>query len=438
VQWLRNVPQHWEVRKLQYCATINDEALPETTEPDYEICYVDIGSVDPVFGINLTEEMIFENAPSRARRIVRDGDTIVSTVRTYLRSIAAIKKPPVNLIVSTGFAVIRPRVVEPVFLSYTLREAGFIDTIVARSVGVSYPAINASEIGTIPIPVPSPDEQPAIADFLDRETAKIDALIEKKQALIEKLKEKRSALISRTVTRGLPPDAARAARLDPHPPTKHSGLDWLGDIPARWNVKSLKRACTLIKDGTHLPPARQSDGIPLLSVRNVVGDTFMFLADDSMISEDDYRELCRSFVVKENDILLAIVGATLGKVAIVPRMEPFHIQRSLAVFRCREKEAAPRFLAAWFRSSGFQNLLWVSVAFSAQPGIYLGTLREFPFLAPPLFEQVAIADYLDQEMAKLDSLTDKVEAAIERLQERRTALITAAVTGKIDVRGVVA
>jgi type I restriction enzyme S subunit len=236
IDWLGDVPEHWDVKRLKYAASINDEALPESTSQDFEFRYVDIGSVDAVDGIKSVEEMVFENAPSRARRVVRDGDTIVSTVRTYLRAIAPITKPVANLIVSTGFAVVRPRSVRARYLSYALRESSFVETLVARSVGVSYPAVNASEVVAIPIPLPSADEQQAIADYLDRETARIDALVAKKRELIEKLKEKRTALISRTVTRGLPPDAARAAGLDPNPRLKPSGIDWLGDVPEHWAV----------------------------------------------------------------------------------------------------------------------------------------------------------------------------------------------------------
>jgi type I restriction enzyme S subunit len=224
------------VKRLKYSATINDEALAETTDPGYEFKYVDISSVDAVNGIVAEEEMIFETAPSRARRVVRDGDTVVSTVRTYLRAIAPIWNPPDNLVVSTGFAVVRPRSVEPAFLSYALRESSFVETVVARSVGVSYPAVNASEVATIPIPLPPPPEQRAIADFLDAETAKLDTLVAKKRELIEKLKEKRTALISRTVTRSLPPEAARAAGLNPHPKLKPSGIEWLGEIPEHWET----------------------------------------------------------------------------------------------------------------------------------------------------------------------------------------------------------
>ena len=148
----------------------------ETTDPALELTYVDISSVNAIEGIDANEEMIFENAPSRARRIVRDGDTIVSTVRTYLGAIAPIRSPRSNTIVSTGFAVVRPRNVKPSFMSYALRESGFVEAIVTRSVGVSYPAINPSEIGNIPFELPPSDEQLSIVSFLDRETSRIDTL----------------------------------------------------------------------------------------------------------------------------------------------------------------------------------------------------------------------------------------------------------------------
>src|SRR5690606_22823712 len=121
----------------------NDETLPENTDDQYVIEYVDISSVDLVQGITSTECMPFEKAPSRARRVVKHGDTLVSTVRTYLKAIATISTPPENLIVSTGFAVIRAGdEIDAGFLSYYLQSEGFVNAVVANSIGVSYPAIN--------------------------------------------------------------------------------------------------------------------------------------------------------------------------------------------------------------------------------------------------------------------------------------------------------
>jgi len=200
IKWLDDVPKHWQVKRLKYVTSINDEALSETTPSDYEILYVDIGGVDPFEGITKKELMTFDSAPSRARRVVRDGDTIVSTVRTYLRAIAPVEKAEDNLIVSTGFAVIRPRNINSNYLSYALRCPYFVETVVSNSVGVSYPAINASELATIEIPLPSSSEQQAIASYLDKEIGKIDNLIEKVEKAIKKLQEYRSAIISAAVT----------------------------------------------------------------------------------------------------------------------------------------------------------------------------------------------------------------------------------------------
>ncbi|MDP2760856.1 MAG: restriction endonuclease subunit S [Sideroxyarcus sp.] len=201
IEWLGDVPAHWEVSPLKYVATHNDEVLDEITAPDTEIVYVDISSVDGVNGIKTKEAIRFSDAPSRARRRVRHGDVIVSTVRTYLKAIARIRDPEENLIVSTGFAVIRPRgELTPDFLGYLLFASYFIEQVIARSTGVSYPAINASELVAIPVTVPPPDEQTQIAAFLDSELAKFDTLTAEAQRAIDLLQERRTALISAAVT----------------------------------------------------------------------------------------------------------------------------------------------------------------------------------------------------------------------------------------------
>ncbi|MBU1664082.1 MAG: restriction endonuclease subunit S, partial [Gammaproteobacteria bacterium] len=264
-RWLGGLPERWSVKRLKYVSSINDEALPETTDPEYEFLYVDIGSVDATEGIQKKEPMVFETAPSRARRIVRDGDTILSTVRTYLRAVASIEQPEDNLIVSTGFAVVRPRSVAPKFLGYCLRSSYFIETVVSRSVGVSYPATNPTDVSCIEVPLPPLAEQQAIARFLDAQTARIDTLVAKKRELIAKLKEKRSALIARTVTCGLPPAAARAAGLEPNPQMKDSGVEWFREVPVHWTVKQLKWA-VMFQRGHDLPSEQREEGnVPLVT-----------------------------------------------------------------------------------------------------------------------------------------------------------------------------
>jgi len=200
IEWLGEVPEHWDVKRLKYVSSCNDESLPETTDPDYEMLYVDISSVSRIKGITAKEEMSFESAPFRARRRVKDGDTIISTVRTYLRAIAPIENAEDNLIVSTGFAVIRPVSIYPGYLSLFIQSHFVVESIVARSVGVSYPAINASNIGGIRITIPPICEQRDIVDKVHETTLQIDALQYKIEQSIIILREYRASLIYHAVT----------------------------------------------------------------------------------------------------------------------------------------------------------------------------------------------------------------------------------------------
>ena len=409
VEWLDEVPGHWEVKRLKFVASTNDESLSESEDPLRLIQYVDISSVDSTRGIVQAEEMVFEDAPSRARRLVQEGDTIVSTVRTYLRAIAPVCSPPPEMVVSTGFAVIRPLELARGFSSWALREYGFIEEIVARSTGVSYPAINASEIGDLPIPLPPLDEQRAIAAFLDRETKRIDALVAKKRLLIERLEEYRTALITRTVTRGLPPEAARAAGLDPAPFLKPSGVEWLGEVPEHWEVKALRRS-VLLQRGHDLPADEREEGdVPIVSSAGVLGSHVLAVADGPAIVTGRYGSIGEFHLV---DGPYWPLNTTLYTVDL-----------------CGNEVRFLRYLLM-----NLKPLFLVNAAKSAVPGVDRNDLHPVLTAVPPVAEQQAIADYLDSRLARVSNAAAGVGGFIERLQEYRAALITAAVTGKIDVR----
>ena len=197
--------------RLKYAASINDDALGEDTKHDYQLQYIDIGNVYSSGSVEEPVAYQFKDAPSRARRRVRDGDIIISSVRTYLQAIAPIRNPPANLVVSTGFAVVRPSpdFLDPRFAGHALREPSFLAEIEKRSVGVSYPAINPSDLADISIPLPPLSEQRAIADFLDRETVRLDGVTKEIQDTVTLLKERRAALIAAAVTGRI--DVERAA-----------------------------------------------------------------------------------------------------------------------------------------------------------------------------------------------------------------------------------
>ncbi|MDK2800752.1 MAG: type restriction enzyme subunit [Clostridiales bacterium] len=201
IEWIGEIPEHWRLSKIKYESLINNKTLSESTDDDYEIEYIDISSVTSIGGINDVQSLNFKDAPSRARRILSKGDTIVSTVRTYLKAIAFIENTQSNLICSTGFAVLTPlSKVVPKYLFYLMRSEKYVNEIVRRSVGVSYPAVNASDIGDLECALPDRDEQMYIVEYLDNFTMQINQLVNDIQLQIQKLKEYRQSLISEAVT----------------------------------------------------------------------------------------------------------------------------------------------------------------------------------------------------------------------------------------------
>lgn len=201
IEWIGDIPAHWEVKKLKFVANFNQNTLPEDTDGQFELKYIDIGNVSSVDGIKEIQYFNFSNAPSRARRIVKYGDIIVSTVRTYLRAITSIKEDYDNCICSTGFAVITPKDnVQQDFVVYAIENESFIAQIIANSQGISYPAINVSQLENLKLAFPSVKEQKEIVDFLKTKLLEIDLTINKKQNIIQKLDAYKKSLIFECIT----------------------------------------------------------------------------------------------------------------------------------------------------------------------------------------------------------------------------------------------
>lgn len=198
----KNNRKKWKQEKLKYLADYNIESLSEETNGDFNFDYIDIGSVKFGEGIISKENMNFKVAPSRARRIVKEGDVIISSVRTYLKAIAKIEKSDVPQIVSTGFVVFTPNKekIKSDFLYYAISSENLIEQVESNSVGISYPAINAIDIANFKIPLPSIKEQEEISIEIDKKCAQIDSLISEKQSLIKDLAEYKRSLIFEAVT----------------------------------------------------------------------------------------------------------------------------------------------------------------------------------------------------------------------------------------------
>jgi type I restriction enzyme S subunit len=427
VEWLGAVPAHWEVKRLKHVATLNSEVLPEDTDPTFEMTYLDIGGVDGLGRITAQERLTFASAPSRARRLVRDGDVIVSTVRTYLRAIARIRSPELGMVVSTGFAVVRPNdglLVD--YAAYTLRAPYFVERVVANSKGVSFPAINESEMTTYEIALPSEPEQRVIAAFLDRETARIDALLAKKERLIGLLKEKRAALITRAVTKGL----------DPTVPMEDSGVQWLGRIPVHWDLSRLKNLVPSITVGIVVTPSKYyvDGGVPALRSLNIA-QGFVDMTDIVFISPAA-NDLHRKSKIFSGDVLVVRTGKSGAAVVVPPELDGANCIDLLIVRRSEHLDS--RFLYYFINSPATAGQVEVDSVGAIQGHYNTETLTRLRLPVLPLTEQRAIASFLDRETGRLDTLIARVRHAVDHLTELRTALISAAVTGKIDVREEVA
>ena len=245
VNLLGRVPEHWEVRRLKHSLGVNVAVLPEDTEPDYEFRYIDIGSVETG---ELTSDPIplrFETAPSRARRVVRPGDTLLSTVRTYLKAVWHAEDDVRDLVASTGFAVLTPRpLLLPKFVGYACRSEPFTNHVTAESVGVVYPAIAEARLASaLRLCIPPLPEQRAIVRFLDHANRRIRRYICAKERLIELLEEQKQAIIHLAVTGQIDVRTGQ-----PYPAYKDSGVEWLGEVPENWERRPSKRTFTPRKE----------------------------------------------------------------------------------------------------------------------------------------------------------------------------------------------
>lgn len=411
---------------LKYVTTYNDEVLPESSDPDGLINYIEISDVDASVGITGSTKVKFSEAPSRARRVVRRDDVLISTVRTYLRAIASADGDHDGFIASTGFCILRPYKVHPGFLKFAASNPEFVEEVIARSTGISYPAINASDLVRLSIPAPSWTKQESIAKFLDRETAQIDGLIGKQEGLIELLAEKRQALITQAVTKGL----------DSTAPTKPAGIPWLGQIPAHWQVSPVGSSAVLIQTGPFGSQIHAEDyvagGTPLINPSHLVEGRIAPNIEVA-VSDDKAQEL-RRHALRTGDIVIARRGE-LGRNAVSTEQDDgFLCGTGSLLVRLRANAYLPEYFSLVFGGQHTRDRLSLQSIGATMDNLNAGLIARLRLVRPPIAEQESILRWLGETTDVLDKTTRNAVRSIDLLRERRSALISAAVTGKIDVR----
>lgn len=416
---LSALPREWRRQRVKNATVVNRSALADTTDPDLAFKYIDIGSVDSDGQLGEAEWLSFANAPSRARRLVLHGDSIVSTVRTYLRAIAYIDADADDLVVSTGFATVTPECVDPRFLYWWLRSTPFIEEIVARSVGVSYPAVNASDVEDVAIGLPSLREQRAIARYLDHETAKIDELIREHAQFDDFLAERRSAAIFDAVTGR----SVKGAR--------RTDVPWVDSVPTRWDVCKLLRVARL---GSGHTPARnrpelwEDCTIPWITT----GEVWQIRSDVQEVITDT-RETISELGVAESaavvhpqgTVVLCRTAASAGYSALMGR--DMATSQDFATWTCGPK-LDPHFLLYCLRAMR-RDLLGRLALGSTHRTIYMPEIKSIVVPVPGVSEQREVVTALQEELGRIDGIRAEVDQQISLLREHRQALITSTVSG---------
>ena len=311
------------------------------------------------------------------------------------------------------------------FVIYAINSKEVNSSAELVSTGTTRIRINLTELKKLQIPYPSMAEQQTIANFLDHETAKIDTLIAKQEKLIELLNEKRQTVISHAVTKGMNSDA----------PMKDSGVEWLGEVPEHWSIPRIKQIVkTPVTDGPHETPIFVDNGVPFVSAEAVSKGIINFSKIRGYITEEQNAIYSLKYTPQLYDIYMIKSGATTGVTAIVETNDTFNIWSPLAVIRCKN-DYYPYFVLSFMRSHEFLKAVELNWSFGTQQNIGMGVIENLHIACPPKEEAIEIANYLRSKMTKYELLIEQANKQIFLMKERKAALISAAVTGKIDVRG---
>jgi type I restriction enzyme S subunit len=428
IEWIGAIPQGWRLDRLKDIANINENSLDAKTPDEYLLKYIEISNVNNrgIISEQAIEEIEFSAAPSRAKRKIFSGDTIISSVRPNLQAIAYIESNEVNLVCSTGFNVVQPKsrhLLESKFIYYVLLAENSKQYFESVAKGVSYPAIDDKDFIATYSALPSLAEQQAIARYLDQQCGKLDAIIAIKQQQIKTLDALRQSIIYHAVTKGL----------DDSVPLVDSGIEWLGKIPQSWKVERIGNIS--LKIGSGVTPKGGAtvyleSGIPLLRSQNI---HFSGLKIDEVvfIAEETHQEM-KGSQVQVNDVLLNITGASLGRCFYFSDncvFKEVNVNQHVYIIRPNH-QILTKFLYYFCSSDIGQSQIFSGFRGASREGLNFKEIKLFKLGLPSIAEQQQIIDYLDQEIQRLNALTANLNQQIGFLEAYKKSLIYECVTGK--------
>ena len=437
VERLGEVPEHWEIGSLKRGFQIVGGSTPKSEQESYwdgAIVWVtpaDLSKLSTMYISDSSRKITSAGLLSCGTTMVPAGSIVIST-RAPIGSLAISERELCTNQGCKSLVALGNRCYSS-YYGYLLSVSTIALNI--RGKGTTFLELSSDELGAFNIPYPPLPEQRSIAAFLDRETTKIDELIAEQRQLIDLLKEKRQAVISHAVTKGLNPDA----------PMKDSAIEWLGEVPEHWSKPS--KLVDFSDASQHsfvngpfgsdlLSSELTQEGIPVIYIRDLKPQGYTRVSEVCVTREK--AEQIKFCNVIPGDILVAKVGDPPGLAVVYPTTEGEGIVTQDVIRLRLNKESATSSYVSYLLNSDFGRISIDTISVeSTRTRVGLGDYKQLKFCIPPFSEQQSIVTFLDVEAAKLNDLVDEAQYAINLLQERRTALISAAVTGKIDVRSFV-
>jgi len=430
VAWLGEVPGHWTVVPLKFVAKVQTgvaKGKDNSGRATIQVPYMRVANVqDGFLDLNSVAEIEIP-VDDLPRYRLQKGDVLMNEGGDFDKlGRGHIWDASISPCIHQNhvFAV-RPHGVGPTWLNAITGSQYAQFYFMTRSKqSTNLASISSTNLMELPVVLPPVVEQTQIAAFLDRETAKIDALVAEQRRLMELLKEKRQAVISHAVTRGLNPDA----------PMKPSGIEWLGDVPEHWESRTIAKASTKITNG-FVGPTRDilvEAGTPYIQATHIKNGCVNF--DEGYFVRPDWSAAHSKSILCEGDVLIVQTGAGTGDVGLVSKNEVGYNCHALIIVAPDRTLLHGTYLSAVLQSTYGQEKLTSIETGAMHPHLNCGEVKFVEIPLPPLDEQSDIVSYINKAADQFDTLTTEAQRAIDLLQERRTALISAAVTGQIDVR----
>ena len=412
VEWLGEIPVGWEIKRFRYVFDLITDKVGDN------LLKIGLENIESGSGKFVATDKEFEGDGIH----FLSGDILFGKLRPYLAKVylADFRGKAVG-----DFFVFRSKgEIKEQFGAKLISSKRFIDVTNSSTYGSKMPRVSWDFISELLIAYPNLEEQTAIANFLDRQTAEIDALIAQKERLLELYEEEKTGIINHAVTKGIDPEAE----------LKDSGIPWLREIPVGWDVVPIKfNLAVPVTDGPHETPEFINDGVPFISAEAIKIDRIDFGKKRGNISWEDHLRYSMKYKPKVGDIYMVKSGATTGNLARVETDIEFNIWSPLAALRPKAAFLSTDFLFFFMRSRAFFTAVELSWNYGTQQNIGMNVIENLRMVRPPLQEQTAIVQHIEAETARIEAKIAKTQRIIELQKEYRTALISEAVTGKIKV-----